>query len=249
LGALAFVPLGEHFSPLADARRRLPVEDRVENEPIKLVRVATRRDEVRRQPSLEGEIVGYFQRDDLIRVYEEFKSPHGPPHNPRWYRVVGGYMHTAHLAPVETHLQQPVREIRSGGEVFEVTVPFTRSLRYTKTYGWQPLYRLYYQSNHWVTDIGEGPDGEAWYIITDDLLKVEYFVPATHLRRIPPEEFAPITPEVTDKRIEVSLRQQTVTCYENGEVVLHTKVSTGIPSLRPTSNGIPTETQNGRFNV
>lgn len=158
-------------------------------------------------------------------------------------------MHTAHLAPVETHYQSPVNKIREGGQVFEVTVPYTDTLLFSKFDGWTPLYRLYYKSNHWVTGIIEGPDGEPWYTITDDLLKVDYIARAEHFRLVSEEEFSPISPEIENKLIKVSLVDQTVTCFENEKIVLHTKVSTGIPSLRPTPNGIPTETPKGSFNV
>ncbi len=241
LGSLAF--RRGHF------RDWLPEEDRVQLTPLKTVRVGIRQDEIRTEPSLEASIRDIRTRDELIRVYEEFVSPHGPAHNPRWYRVVGGFMHTAHLPPVETHLNTPLDKIAEEGQVFKVTVPFTRSFRYTSHYGWEPLYRLYYQSNHWVTGIDEGPEGEPWYTITDDLLKIDYRVPAAHLRPIPPEDFEPISPEIENKRIKVSLKDQTVTCYENGEVVKLVSVSTGIPNLVPTSNGIPTETPRGRFNI
>lgn len=239
LGSLAFDPITD----------RLPEEDRVFIEPIKIVRVGIRQDEIWKIPQLDSELMGVRKRDELVRVYEEIISPYGPDHNPRWYRVVGGFMHTAHLPTVETHLNQPVTRIEEGGQVFRVTVPYTRTFRFTKYAGWEPLYRLYYDSNHWVTGIDEGPDGKPWYIITDDWHKEEYFARTPHLQRIPEREFEPISPEVENKRIEVSLANQTVTCYENEEVVLHTQVSTGIPSLKPTTNGIPTETPKGRFHV
>lgn len=244
LGALALGSLA--FDPF---REMLPKEDRVELTPIKIVRVAIRKDEIRTSPSLTSRVVGYRTRDELVRVYEELISPDGPPHNPRWYRVIGGYMHTAHLPPVETHYQRPVETIREGGQVFEVSVPWTPTFQYSSELGWQPLYRLYYKSNHWVTGIAEGPDGFPWYIITDDLIKVQYFARATHLRLITGEEFAPITPEIANKRIAVSLARQTLDCFENEALVLHTNVSTGIPSLGATTNGVPTETPRGTFNV
>ena len=244
LSAGAYGSLGlSHF------RDRLPIEDQVSLELIKTVRVAIRQDEIWAVPRLKSRLVDVRPRDSLVRVYEEFISPDGPEHNPRWYKVIGGYMHTAHLAPVETHFQTPVRSIRAGGQAFEVTVPMTQSIRFIKGTGWEPLYRLYYQSNHWVIDVTDGPDGEPWYVIEDDLLHVEYIVPAVHLRLITDEEYAPITPEILDKRIEVSLANQTVTCYEAGEVVMHTNVSTGIPSLKPSTNGIPTITPSGNFNI
>ncbi len=235
--------------PFAAGRRRLPDDDKIKLNILKVVRVGIREDDVYASPSLKAPIIAHRKRDELVSVLDEFVSDFGPPHNPRWYRVVGGFMHTAHLAPVETHYQQPVSRIDKNGQVFEVSVPYVQSMRYSDTNGWEPLYRLYYQSNHWVVDVTAGPDGKPWYVIEDDLLHVEYMAPATHLRLIPKEEFAPITPENLNKRIIVSLRDQTVTCYENGEIVLHTTVSTGIPSLGPTTNGIPTETPRGEFNV
>lgn len=231
------------------ACRPLPKEDQVQLTPLKKVRVAIRQDEIRAAPSLEARIVGLRLRDEIVSVYDEFISEHGPAHNPRWYRVIGGYMHTAHLAPVESYLNELVEHVRPEGQVFRVTVPFTQSWYYNKLDGWQPLYRLYYNSNHWVMRVDEGPMGAPMYVIKDDLLKVEYFVPPEHLALIPDEDFAPISPDVQDKYIEVSLSDQTVTCYENGNVVLHTNVSTGIPNLGPTSNGIPTETPRGEYNV
>ena len=236
-------------APLLDKRDHLPPEDNVKLDFLKVVRVGIRQDDIYAAPSLDAPIIAHRKRDELISVLEEFVSDFGPAHNPRWYRVIGGFMHTAHLAPVETHYQKPVSRIDAGGQGFEVTVPFVQSLRFSDLNGWEPLYRLYYQSTHWVTDITAGPDGRPWYVIEDDLLHVEYMVPATHLRLIPKEEFAPITPDNLNKKIIVSLRDQTVTCYEDGEVVLLTKVSTGIPSLGATSNGIPTDTPRGEFNV
>lgn len=239
-GSLAFKPL----------RDRLPDKDRVEIDSIKLVRVAIAQDEVRSEPSLEAPIRFYRRRDEIVRVYEEFVSPHGPVHNPRWYRVVGGYMHTAHLAPVQEQPQRPVSRVRKGGQVFQVTMPFAQSMRWTEKEGWQRLYRLYYGSNHWVLGIDPGPDRQPWYRITDDLLKVDYHVPATHLRLIEDAEMTPIRPDNYNKKIRVSLANQTVQLFEDGEMLLEGKVSTGIPSYGQVSpNGIPTETPRGDFRV
>lgn len=226
----------------------LPPEDIFELAPLKIVRVAIKQDEVRAAPSLDARIVTVRRRDELVKVFDEFIAD-GPPHNPRWYRVIGGFMHTAHLAPVDTQLNPVVSDIRPEGDVFRVTVPFTQSWIFNKLDGWQPLYRLYYNSNHWVKRLDEGPTGEPMYGIEDDLLHVEYFADPTHLQRIPGEEFAPISPDVQDKSIEVSLAEQTVTCFENGIEVFHTNVSTGIPGLVIPANGIPTETPRGEFSV
>lgn len=136
---------------------RLPLEDRVQLDVLKTVRVAIRQDEIWNEPSLKSTIVGVRKRDELIRVYDEFVSPYGPDHNPRWYKVIGGYMHSAHLAPVETFLNPVKWDIDETGMVFEVTVPFAKTMRKMVNGDWEPLYRLYYKSTHWVTGIDEVP--------------------------------------------------------------------------------------------
>ena len=117
--------------------------------------------------------------------------------------------------------------------------------------GWVPVYRLYYDSVHWITDITDGPDGKIWYILLDELLGVTYNVPANQLRPIPAEEIAPISPEVPflNKRIEISLSRQHLTAFEYDMPVFDAEISSGIPSTDPGENGIPTITPTGKFNV
>ena len=62
-----------------------------------------------------------------------------------------------------------------------------------------------------------GPDGKAWYDIQDEADKnLHYFVPAEQLRPISPAEITPLSPDVPmgQKRIDVNLTTQTLTCYE-----------------------------------
>jgi hypothetical protein len=241
LGGLAFGSLA--FRPLNE---RLPPEDRAS--PVGIARVTISEIGVYEEPSLKSERLGARKRDDLVDLFEEVVSPYGPELNPRWYRAVGGYVHSAYLQRVDNaSLNIPLRYVPPGGRLGEISMPFVQSLRLTEE-GWSPLYRLYYQSVHWITGVETGPDGQAWYRLTDELLRVDYHVPATQVRPINPEELAPISPEVPPGRkwVEVSLREQTITAYEDGEVVLHTQISSGLPSFGPTT-GIPTETPKGEF--
>ncbi|MGD8752900.1 MAG: L,D-transpeptidase family protein [Anaerolineales bacterium] len=215
-------------------------------------RVTIREMNIYTEPSYESEVVGYRKRDQLIPLYEEIISPFGPTNNPRWYRLQNGFAHTAYLQRVEDRKLNPsVAWVPEEGHLGEITVPYTRAFRLTQTYGWVPLYRLYYQSVHWITDVEPGPNERAWYKITDELLKIHYHVPSRHVRLIKPKEIKPISPEIPheQKRIEVSLREQTLTAYEAENIVLHTQISSGIPSFGPTTNGIPTHTPSGRFNI
>lgn len=223
---------------------------------VGLVRVAGTHDvQVYDQPEYpryndKVKVIAARKRDQLLYVYEKFEAETGPEFNPYWYRVDEGYMHTAYLQPVQTLLNEPVSFVREKGELFEVTVPLTQSYRLTKTFGWEKLYRLYYQSTHWVTGIEEGPDGALWYKILDELLNINYYVLAAHMRKIPSSELTPVSPRVApeDKRVEVSIAEQRLIAYEEGAVVMDTKISTGIPGLQ-TSNGIPSYTPTGNWVV
>ncbi len=225
-----------------------PFEKR--SDAIGLVRVAVKQMKIYKEPSYESEEAGIRTRDHLMYIYEQFESEDGPDFNPRWYRVEGGYAHTAYLQPVDTVLNPIIQSIPEEGQLFEITVPLTQSMLNDKWQGWQPLYRLYYQSMHWVTGLETGPNGKPWYKLKDDLLKINYYVPAAHMRKVEPEELSPIAEDVPpeEKRVEVSIADQSLVAYEGDKVVLSTKVSTGIPGIG-NPDGTPSHTPKGRYNV
>ena len=219
--------------------------------PENLVRVAYPAVSVYEKPEMDAAYVRDHYRDALINVYKAFTPPTGPAYNPLWYRVWGGYMHSAYLQPVKIRFNRVLETIREGGQLAEVSVPFTQAFRFSKTYGWERVNRLYFQSAHWITGLDDGPDGEPWYRFTDELQPVDYHAPAIHFRPIPDEEFTPLSPDLPfeAKRIEVSLQAQTLMAYEHDQPVFFTKVSTGIPDPNPRPGQIPTSTPAGRFNI
>ncbi len=235
LGSLAFSPFEAQLGSF---------DDRM------LVRVAGRSVSVYSKPHDKSRIVETWGRDDLLTVYEEVIAE-TPTYNPVWYRVWGGFVHRARLQKVQV-LYNPTQTTFEEGKRYlaEVTVPYSQPMRYSKFYGWEPIYPLYYESVHWVDGIGEGPDGKPWYRIFDELVSVPYYVPPSHLRMIPPEEITPISPEVDflDKRIEVDLATQKLTAYEYEKVVLQTTISSGL-IYGGNSNGIGTKTPSGTFHI
>jgi hypothetical protein len=204
---------------------------------------------VHREPNDESEILFQLFRDELVNIYYEITPRTGPEWNPLWYRVWGGYIHSKYVQETKIRLNPVAASLpEAGRQISEVTVPFTQLYRYSSQRGWEANNRLYYETTHWVMGVDEGPDGEAWYRIYDEGARVDYHVPAPHLRLIPDEEITPISPELRhqDKRINISLARQTVTCYENDQVVFEVKVSTGIPGKNPPEG---TNTPRGRWNV
>lgn len=204
------------------------------------------------EPSFRSERLGILRRDELHKIYEEVNAPGGPVHNPLWYRLEQGYMHSGSVQRVEGMRLSipPLSRVPESGQLGEITVPFTRSYRRVGRQ-WQPLYRLYYGSVHWITDVGEGPAPGVWYRLTDDLLHIHYHVPATYVRPIAPEEISPLSAHISpeDKRIQVSLEEQALSAYENDRLVFTARVSTGVPTQNPLPDQLPTDTPAGRFHV
>lgn len=219
----------------------------------KLARVTNKQVDVRARPNDKAPIVGNRFRDQLVRIYEEVRPPDAPQfYNTLWYRVWGGFIHSARLQIVEIRHNDPEPYVPPGGHLAEVTVPYTTAYQYNRRDGWMKWRgsRLYYSSLHWVTSIEAGPDGRPWYQVTNELSDSEiYYVPTEHLRFVPPEEYAPIALDVPPekKRIEISLRHQRLRAYQYDEIVLETKISSGVPNDRLHKEDLPTATPQGEF--
>jgi len=217
-----------------------------------LGRVSTDSINVYDAPRWDANTVDYRFRDELLQLYYSLTPKEGPAYNPLWYRVWGGYVHSGYIQPIEITYNPVQQSVREGGQLSEVTVPYSSPLLYSSSAGWESAgnMRFYYSSVHWITDIVQGPDKLAWYQITDELWEgYKYYVPAEHLRVIEDAEISPISPEIphAEKSLEISRQWQTLTAYEYGQVVMHTTVSTGV--ARTTTNGYPSLTPEGKHNV
>lgn len=218
----AFIPIGRPgtFPSLQEQSTPAPMIGRVTRKSI----------DVRLQPDPLSPRLEKIERDTLLPLYEEISSPAGPRENPRWYRLSNGYAQCSYIQRVEkAHLNQPLLEIPETGFLAEVTVPFTQT-RYTNRKGQTSnLYRLYYQSTHWVTALVEGPAGEPWYRLTDEWLRVHYAVPAAHMRPLLASEYEPFAASSPDtpRHIEVSLADQMLFAYEGDQIVFQAQISSG----------------------
>ncbi len=200
------------------------------------------------EPSFRAPQALRLSRDTLLTMLSRLTADEGPRHNPIWYGVPDGFVHSGYIQRVEWRPMPAEQYIPSAGSLFEVSVPYTRTYRSPDPSS-DPLYRLYYQSTAWVTSSGSGEDGRDWYELLDDLLRIRYYARAEHLRRISVAEMTPISADVPlhQKRISVDLGTQELFCYEFGQLVFRTRISSGIPDTRPRENGIPTITPSGQF--
>jgi lipoprotein-anchoring transpeptidase ErfK/SrfK len=114
------------------------------------------------------------------------------------------------------------------GALGEVSVPYTDAYVDADPNA-DFMYRLYYETVHWVTSAVKAADGSIWYRLLDDKFEQYYYVPASHIRPIPNEELTPLSPNVPDenKRVEVRLDDQLLLAYENAQIVFATRISSG----------------------
>jgi hypothetical protein len=180
------------------------------------------------QPWSPAEWVARIDYDDVIPIYNSIRSePYwSSPQNDVWYETDEGYVHSSYLVPCREVFHEPEDTIGLGfwGEI---TVP-------TSWQHWRPAldsrryYDLAYGTVYWVKDRADDDEGRAWYRIVDDVEpNWSWWVQASHVRRIARSEFAPISPNVEDKRIIINLDAQHLTAYQNGIEIFETRVATG----------------------
>jgi len=183
------------------------------------------------EPDYDSKIVRDTTFDELLHLYYTLEIPRENGITDSWYRVWGGYLPGVYVQLTRHRLNQPAEKIPPCGNLAEVTVPFTDAYSYSAYSGWKLKYRLYYETTHWITGIKPGPDGSLWYELTSELSSsLKYYVRRDHLRLMQDLEFLPTSINVPPEKklIRVSLEDQTMSAYEDNNLVYSTKVSTGL---------------------
>jgi len=180
-------------------------------------------------PSFKAKRSKLYWHDLIIPITNTAISDDESTYNRVWYEVEdGGYVYSGSVQPVRTILNEP-QHISLKGALGEVSVPFTEA-RIEADSSAEVIYRLYYESVHWVKASAIHPvDGSIWYYLLDDKLEQYYYVPAKHIRLIPDSELVPLSPHVPNenKLVEVRLDDQLVLAYENKQLVFATRSATG----------------------
>jgi lipoprotein-anchoring transpeptidase ErfK/SrfK len=237
------------FGPYLPLLKPCPPEEFIL--PDMSARITTRLIYLYQEPDFKSPRLGTLKRDDIVQIMEEIIAPKGPSYNPRWYHLEQGYIHSAYTQRVDhAHPNQALQQLPDGGQLGEITLPFIDSARKVRD-EWRPLWRLYYESVHWITHLAVGPDGLPWYGLTDELLHLQYYIPASAIRPIQPNELTPLSPEVPDKekRIEVSIPEQLLFAYEGEQLVRECKISSGLHTNNLPPGVLPTDTPAGYFHI
>ena len=91
--------------------------------------------------------------------------------------------------------------------------------------------RLHYSQVLWIDQIKTDDQDRVWYRINEPYGSYGdiFWGPAEAFKPVPPEEISPISPEVEEKRVDINLRTQTLSCYEGNNEVFFCRISSGKP--------------------
>jgi hypothetical protein len=209
--------------PLRWTRSELEATD------AQLGRILMAKADVYLEPTFLARHVKTLWRDEVHPILSARLGDPRPEANRVWYELQNlGYVHSSAVQPVRAETQRAPRSVPYLGALAEVTLPYIEAY-------WEPskkgrhAYRFYYASTHWVNGLTWDHKDRAWLKIYDDRIAEHYFAMAEGLRLVPLAELTPISPHVppAEKRIEVSLGEQYLRCYEGGTEVFSARVSSG----------------------
>lgn len=232
LGGLALRPMSGFF--------QMPQFPQAE----RLGRVAVGKVELKQRPDPDSATVGVLYEDAVLPWLREVSGvrPSWIFNNQRWVETPQGFIYGPYLQPVQNRPNQPLKELKPAslgqGMWVEVTVPYADVIldRPASSNSWVearldeglPL-RVYYSQVFWVDQIKTSDDGRLLYRINPnyyggvDML----WVAAESFRPITQDDLAPIHPDAADKRVEIDVNHQVLSCYEGAAEVYFCRVSTG----------------------
>lgn len=239
LGALVLPSGLDVLSPLSakPALAGFPVADR-------LGRIAVGKVDLKARPDLESETVGALYEDQVIAWLREVSgtNPAYVFNNQRWVETSQGFIYGPYVQPVANlpNIPQTTLTTTSLGDGFwaEVTIPYADAFldRSASSNSWVsarleqglPL-RFYYSQVFWVDQIRSGEGGQVYYRVNPNYYGGvdKLWAAAEAFRPLAAADLAPIHPGVADKRIEVNVTQQTVSCFEGAQEVFFCRAATG----------------------
>ncbi len=186
---------------------------------------------VHSEPHPQAPRVGERRYDDIVNILDEIEGVGHYNHNPVWYKNVGGYIYSSWVQPVEYRFNRPLKTVETPGMLAWVTVPYT-DVRSRPDPSLRRSYRLYYDAIFRVIEVQTDDAGDIWYGVRDGLTWGGVnWARGEHMRIIPPEELAPLSPRVVQKRILIELGKQQLTCFEGKEAIFDTRLSSGLPGM------------------
>ena len=206
----------------------------------RLGRVTAGKTELKAHPDFASETISNLYEDMVVVWQRQVVGWDTNRNNQRWVETPDGYVWAPYLQPVENSLNTPLTALPAGNGMWaEISLPYidlalenpparSPGLRERIAMGLSP--RLYFSQVVWVDQLKTDQQGQVWYRLNErygsygDLL----WASAEAFRPLTPEEVAPIHPDAEEKRIEVNVAYQSLSCYEGRAEVYFARISTGI---------------------
>ena len=185
--------------------------------------------------SAKSKVVGKFKATEVIPLLGETIGVGPTDYNPLWYKTETaegdpGFVHSALVQPCDNVINKAVTQIDERGVWGEITVPVAASRNAADPKAGQ-RFPAYYSLLVKIVGVREGTDKKAWYEIKEDKwshTKTNSFISADQVRIVPESEFEAISPNVPQaKWMEIDLKQQTTTAYEDDVPVYTARLASG----------------------
>jgi len=193
--------------------------------------------DIKARPDIDSPTVEVLYEDAVVEWLRERVGNAGLTRNQRWVETDRGYIWSPQLQPVRNRPNVPLDQLPETdgqrGMWGEVSVPYVDVVignpPARSPYLRESQYpRLYYSQILWIDETRQDDSGRTLYRINErygygDLL----WAAAEAFRPLTEEDWAPIHPEVADKRVLIDLTYQTMACLEQGQEVYFCRISSG----------------------
>ena len=198
-----------------------------------LGRITIKQARVLNRPNRLGETLGYKSRDEIVTVHRAVVGEGFYPHNHVWIEIPDGYVYSSWVQPVKNELQKPLTTLPTDGFYGELRVPYTEA-RADADPSANIEYRVYYSGVFKVKELKIGADHKVWYKLFDENIDpAGYWILGETLRLILPEDVAPTSPNVEDKRIVANIQSHWLSAYEGKTEVFRTRFASGATFFEP----------------
>lgn len=184
---------------------------------------------------IDSATVGELGEDEVVPWLSETVGSRPLWHNKRFVETGRGFVYAPNLQPVRNLPNPALKELPNpGGMWAEVTVPYVDLVLQNPPgrapwLAHTPNPRLYYSQVMWIDAIRSDEQGRAWYRVNEryGTFGDIFWAAAEAFKPLTDQDLAPINPQAADKRVEVNLLSQTLSCYEGSSEVYFCQVSTG----------------------
>jgi hypothetical protein len=193
---------------------------------------------LRAKPSSDSALLNTYYEDTIVVWLKEVigQAPSGLVSR-RWVETPEGYIYAPTLQPVRNIPNKPVENLPStslgNGIWVKVTVPYVDLILdnppphspWSQTVKYL---RLYYSQILWVDQITTDSAGNIVYRVNERYGPGDiYWADARAFKPLTDEDFAPISASIENKRIQVNLTYQYLSCFEDNHEVYFCRVSSG----------------------